>query len=152
MIADAIASLLCFMFAISCFVIHVLTSPRQRNWSDLPPFVRVGLFLTGASLLYRGVNLAILSTEYPPTSLGHVNIEGLVALAIMSYTFTAYAVHMVRRTFPARVWDRMKYIEGLATCANNGSLAILASLGVKVVPPHGTPKDVAEASRLTDHV
>lgn len=152
MIADAIASLLCFMFAISCFVVHILASPKRKNWSDLPEYVRWGLFAAGASMLYRGVNLAVLSGEYPPVSLGHVNIEGLVALAIMSYTITAWAVHMVRRTFPARVWDRMKYIEGLATCANNGSLALLASLGVKVVPPHGTPKDVSEATRLTDHV
>lgn len=152
MIADAIASLLCFMFAISCFVIHVLTSHKRRNWSNLSEFVRLGLFLTGASLLYRGVNLAVLSNEYPPTSLGHVNVEGLIALAIMSYTFTAFAVHMVRRTYPARVWDRVKYIEKLATCANNGSLAVLASLGVKVVPPQGTPEDVQEATRLTDHV
>lgn len=150
MIADAIGSLLCFITAISCFVVHVLTNPTQRNWSDLPNFVRTGVFLMGAALLYRGVNLAILSAEYPPTSLGHVNLHGLVVLAITAYTFTALATHMLRRTFPARVWDRMKYIESLATCANGGSLAILASLGVKVVRPKGTPADVEKATRLTD--
>lgn len=150
MIADAIASVLCFIFALSCFVIHVLTSKQRKHWCDLPEWLRFGMFMTGASLLYRGVNLAVLSAEYPPTSLGHVNMQGLVALLIMTYTFTAFAVYIVRRTFPVRVWDRMKYIEGLATCANNGSLAILASLGIKVVPPHGTPKDVEKATRLTD--
>jgi len=145
MILDALASFLCFMMAVACFIIHVLSSPRRGHWVDLPNYVRVGFFVAGAAIMYRGINLAILSGEVPPTSAGHMNQESMVATIIICYTFTALAVHILRRTFPVRVWNRLKYIEDLATCANGGALAILASLGYKVVPPNASPEAVKRA-------
>ena len=146
MLADALASVLCFMMAASAFVIHILSSPKRGHWLDLPGYVRYGFFVSGAAILYRGVNLAILSGEYPPTSHGHMNFESLTATVIISYTFMAIAAHLVRRTFPVRVWNRLKYIEDLACCANGGALAILASFGIKVIPPNAPPEAVRKAS------
>lgn len=145
MITDAIASFLCFMMAVSCFIIHVLSSPKRGHWIDLPNYVRGGFFLAGASILYRGINLAILSGEMPPVSPGHVNTEAMVATFVMSYVFMALAVHIIRRTFPVRVWSRLKHIEELATCANGGALAVLASFGFKVIPPNASPEAVKRA-------
>ena len=148
MLLDAFASLLCFMMAISCFIIHVLSSPKRGHWIDLPNYVRLGFFCAGAAIMYRGINLAVLSGEVPPTSPGHINTEALIATIIISYTFTAMAVHILRRTFPVRVWKRLKYIEDLACCANGGALAILASMGWNVVPPNAPPTAVKEASKI----
>ena len=146
MLLDAFASLLCFMIAVSCFVIHVLSSPKRGHWLDLPAYVRIGFFVAGAAILFRGINLAVLSGEVPPTSAGHVNMEAMLATAVFAYVFTATAAHIVRRTFPVRVWNRLKYIEDLACCANGGALAILASFGIKVIPPNAPPEAVKKAS------
>lgn len=145
MLLDAFASILCFMMAISAFIVHVLSSPSRGHWIDLPNYVRGGFFAAGAAILYRGINLAVLSGEYPPVSSGHINSEAMIATIIVSYTFMAFAFHMLRRTFPVRVWNRLKYIESLACCANGGALAILASFGVKVIPPNAPPSSVKKA-------
>ena len=152
MILDAIASLMCFMTALSVFIIHVLSNPVKRHWIDLPDYVRRGLFCLGGVMLYRAINLAVLANEYPPTSPGHMNLESFVVTIFLAYVFTAWSVHILRRTFPVRVYDRLKYIEGLALCSRTGSLALLASLGIKVVPPKGSPVSVVNATRLTDGV
>lgn len=145
---DALSSLLCFMMAVSCFIIHVLSSPRRGHWIDLPNYVRLGFFTAGALIMYRAINLAVLSGEIPPTSHGHTNLEALLATITISYTFMAMAFHILRRTFPIRVWNRLKYIEDLACCANGGALAVLASLGFKVVPPNASPEAVRKASDI----
>lgn len=150
MIFDAIASLMCFMTALAAFIIHVLSNPNKEHWVDLPTYVRRGLFAVGGAMLYRAINLAVLANEFPPSSPGHMNVESFVGIITIAYVFTAWAIHILRRTFPTRVYARLKYIEGLALCSRNGSLAILASLGWKVTPPKGAPVDVINASRLTD--
>lgn len=152
MIVDAMASLLCFIFAISTFVIHVLSNPRRGNWVNLPPYVRVGFFVSGAAMMFWGVNLAALSGEVPPTSPGHINTSGLTALTILTYTLSALAIYVLRRTYPSRVWIRLNHIEHLACCSRGGTLAVLASLGFKVTAPNAPPEAVRDAVAETDFV
>lgn len=142
---DIIAGLMHLMMAASCFIIHVLSSPKRGHWINLPGYVRLGFFVTGGLVMYRGINLAVLSGEIPPDSPGHVNAEALIAAAMITYTFMAMAFYTMRRTFPVRVWNRLKYIEDLACCSNNSALTILANLGIKTVPSNASTGSVKKA-------
>lgn len=110
---DILASVFCIILAMSCFAIHILTSPRHRVWLNLPEYVRGGIFVTGALMFFRGINFYGLAAN-PTVPLGHVNIEGLMPLIVLTYTMTALSVHVIRQTYPGRLWDRLRFFESVA--------------------------------------
>lgn len=145
---DWIAAVLTFIAAGALFTFHVITSPSRRNWFTLPEYIRKGIFIAGAMMLWRSVNFTVIDAE----DAGHANPEALMALATTTYLFCAGVFYAVSRTYPARVWDRLNYITHLASCggqskkAEQGAvLTDLAMSGMKVIPPGAGPESVTQA-------
>ena len=145
---DWIAASLAFIAAGALFSFHVITSPSRRNWFTLPEYIRKGICIAGAMLLWRSVNFTVIDAEDP----GHANPEALMALATTTYLFCAGVFYAVSKTYPARVWDRLNYITHLASCggqskkAEQGAvLTDLAMSGMKVIPPGAGPESVTAA-------
>lgn len=113
------------IMAMSCIVLHILTSPKHKAWLNLPAYVRWGVFFTACLMVYRGMNLFGLSTR--PERLGHANIESLLSLIFVTYTITALAVHVISRTYPARLWDRMRFFESVMKCRRDRRPDVLAA-------------------------
>lgn len=141
---DITAGIFCFIMAASCIVLHIMTTPRHKVWLNLPEYVRVGIFFTACLMVYRGMNLIGLSTR--PAAYGHANVESLLSLIFVTYTITAITAHVLSRTYPARLWDRMRFLEGVMKCRGHKdrlSTAVLAEIveqnhgGGFVIPPGG---------------
>jgi hypothetical protein len=111
---DLIAGCLCILLSTACFAIHIMTSPKHRVWLNLPEYVRGGIFLTGTLMVFRGINFIGMSDK-PIDRLGHINAEGLLPLIVLTYTLTALSVHILRQTYPSRVWDRLRFFEHRAS-------------------------------------
>lgn len=141
---DVAAGIFCFIMAASCIVLHILTTPKHKVWLNLPEYVRVGIFFTACLMIYRGMNLVGLSTK--PESFGHANVESLLSLVFVTYTITAIAAHVLSRTYPARLWDRMRFFESVMKCRGARKDALAAGVvaeiaadshGGFVAPPGG---------------
>jgi hypothetical protein len=104
---DLIASVLCGWLALCAFGLHVVSSPKRHNWMTLPEYVRRGFLVTGAMFTWRSVNFITNGSQ----DLGHINTEGMMALIAVTYTVTAVAFWVAQRTLPAKVWDRLRWVE-----------------------------------------
>jgi hypothetical protein len=113
---DLIAGVLCTLAAFALCVIHVISSSKRGQWITLPEYVRVGLFVTAMTLLYRGVNLITLSgaAETGEILLGRINAEGLIATSALTYTLCALALFLARKAYPEGVWQTIIRTEWLA--------------------------------------
>lgn len=110
---DAIAGVLTGWAALCLFTLHVVSSPRQRNWMTIPEYVRGGFLVSGVMFTWRSANfftVAKASLVVP----GHVNAEGIMALAAITYTMTALAWWRLRSVSAPRAWDRAAWGAGEA--------------------------------------
>lgn len=113
---DLIAAFLCGLIALSCFTIYSTSGPDKRVWFNLPPFVRFGLVLVGMSVAIRSVNF--LSLWHGDLGrAGHANWESVFAAAALAYLMIAVVVSALARTYPPRIWDRIKKMHFTASCA-----------------------------------
>ena len=150
---DWVASVLSGLCALIMFTFHVVTSPQRKHWISLPEYIRTGIFLTGALFMWRSANFTVIAGD-SEVELGHINAEGLLLLTCLTYVFGALAFHIVRRTYPPRVWQRLGYIAELARRhpkdkKRSEAIAMLALRGVYVTRPNASPTDFVESLNTT---
>lgn len=153
---DHVAGVLCLLVALALFGLQIVTTPRNGVWLNLPLYVRAGLAVTGATMLYRGVNFLTLATDVMDGVRGHINAEGLIATTAFAYTMLAMLSYVLSRTYPQRIWDRMRFFESIAKCKPRGDAlqagvvaeinAEAGSTGVQAdsVPPSWTPPAIVK--------
>lgn len=107
---DPLAALLCGLVALFLFATHVVSSPRRKRWMTLPEYVRYGLFISGAMFMWRSVNF-ITQPSATVSAIGHINAEGVMALAALTYTAMSLAFWMASKRLPDLGWDRLRFAE-----------------------------------------
>lgn len=118
-----IAALLWGWLALCVFTLHIISSPKRRNWATIPEYVRGGFLVTGVMATWRSVNLIDLADQ--PAAIGRINAEGMLALLAITYTVTALAWWTFRRVLPGRWWERLGWMEHEARSHPNAAPVIL---------------------------
>lgn len=98
--------------------LHILTQPKNRHWQNLPAYLRAPLFPAAGLMAWRGVDLLALArvpigsigTTGAPI-LGHANGVAFLAVFGLAVVFSGLLAHVLTRTYPVRLWDRLNYIE-----------------------------------------
>lgn len=117
MMLDYLGSLACMILALSLIALSILTDPRRRHWMDLPGWVRFPLFPGAVVVFFRAIELFTIAGA--PEVDGHIGLNGLFAYASVAYCFSAMTAHVLSKTYPIRVWDRMKWIEQKVSCRSS---------------------------------
>lgn len=146
---DIVAGALCGWLALCVFSLHVVSSPRRRNWMNIPEYVRRGLLVTGGMFTWRSVNF--LSVAGSGVLLGHINAEGIMALAAMTYTITSLAFWAASAVLPDLAWQRLDWVRGRFK-AKTGEVPVMVTIQEMVDIQHATgqaaigPNEAPEAA------
>lgn len=116
MLLDILAGVICVILAACFATINILTNPKRRHWLDFPAWVRAPLFFAAGSCLYCGTDLLSAAMAGAPPSLPPMVILAFVGTGPSVAVMTAY---ILVRTYPIRVWDRLKWIERKVSCRDD---------------------------------
>lgn len=121
MILDYLAGLLCLAIALFLATINILTNPSRRHWMDCPAWVRNPMFISAGCFVYRGATLF----EAAKSDQGHMTVDGLLAIVAIAMTLGTLTAYILTRTYPIRVWDRLKWVQERACCAGDREVAVM---------------------------
>lgn len=54
-----------------------------------------------------------------------MTVDGLIAVAAIAMTLGTLTGYILSRTYPIRVWDRLKWIQDRVCCANDKDVAVI---------------------------
>lgn len=145
----------CLCVAAVAFIIRsLLLKPSNMGWPPAPTYVRVSMFLLGAAVAYRGMELVGASVwpAAPPQARYGVPFSSvLVCVAMLNYS-VAMTVNVARQYYPKAVWRAVERVMTLAQCKQASVLIELSRRGVYVMFPNrkGDPEPISEHDIVSD--